>query len=149
MSEDFDILIMLGGLWATILYRRSAASGLEAAFLLWSLDVSALGEIAAAVELIAGVIALFGGAEYQFVAASGAVQGRLCRFGCCDGNLLFGNGCSGLYGLGGLGAHGLLNIRDMLFFGGSIDLRVGVKLVVDGLDLLCGQRVFVFAGASV
>ena len=60
MSEDFDILIMLGGLWAACFYRRSAASGLEAAFLLWSLDVSALGEIAAAVELIACVVAHLG-----------------------------------------------------------------------------------------
>ena len=118
---------------------------MEAALLLFVLDVSALGEVAAAVELIAGVIALFGGAEYQFVAASGAAQGSLCGFGCSDGDLLFGNGCGGLHGLGGLGAHGLLNVRNMFFLSGGVDLRVGVKLVIDGLDLLRGQGVMTAA----
>ena len=117
---------------------------MEAALLLFVLDVSALGEVAAAIELIAGIIALLGGAEYQFAAASGAAQGRSCGFGRCNGELLFGNGCGGLRGLGSLGAHGLLDVRDMLFLGSSIDLRVGVKLGVDGLDLLGGQRVVVF-----
>ena len=79
-----------------------AASVVEAAFL-WGLDVSTLREIAAAVELIACVVALLGGAEYQFVAASGAAQGSLCGFGCSDGDLLFGNGCGGLHGLGASG----------------------------------------------
>ena len=113
------------------------------------MDVSTLGEVAAAVELIACVVALLGGAEYQFVAASGAAQESLCGFGGSDGDLLFGKGCGGFYVFGGLGAHGLRNVRDMLFLGGGVDLRVGVKLVVDGLDLLRGQRVIVFAGASV
>ena len=112
--------------------------------MLFVLDVSTLGEIAAAVELIAGVIALLGGLQYKFTTAFWAAQGSLRWFGCCDGDLLLGKRCGGLHGLGDLGAHGLLNVRDMLFFGGSIDLRVGVKLVVDGLDLLCGQCVIVF-----
>ena len=106
------------------MHRRQAASGDGSRFVFRGLDVSTLGEIAAAVELIACVVAPLGGAEYQFAAASGAAQGCLCGFGCSDGGLLFGNGFSRLYGLGGIRAYGLLNVCDMRFLGNSVDLRV-------------------------